>query len=164
MDTGPLTFKPVDLNSHEELCIRFTEDTFIESFGDAKLFHEDDGKGSDRYRNWLRIQLSTGSTLSFLVWNESKVIGQITLGKWKTDPKVGYVYLYYLIPEMRGKGLAKILDSYSLDLLKNWGLNKALLTVSLTNKKALRFYLNNGWQDIGPRPDVAGVHFMQKNF
>ena len=106
MTIGPLTFTPVDLKSYEDVCVQFSEDAFVESFGDAKRFHEEDGKGSERYRVWLRERLAKDPTSVVLVWNASKIIGQVTAGKWKVDPSVGYVSLYYLIPEMRGKGIA----------------------------------------------------------
>jgi GNAT superfamily N-acetyltransferase len=163
MTIGPLTFTPVDLKSYENVCVQFSEDAFVESFGDAKRFHEEDGKGSERYRVWLRERLAKDPTSVVLVWNESKIIGQVTAGKWKVDPSVGYVNLYYLIPEMRGKGFSKYLEAYTENYLKGLGFKLARLSVSPINKRAVRFYEKNGWRDIGPRPGHPEVHLMEKN-
>lgn len=159
---GPLTFIPIDLNFHEDLCVRFSEDAFVESFGDASRFHENDGKGSERYRLWLRERLANDPTSAALVTQDSKIIGQVTAGKWRQDASVGYVNLYYLIPEKRGVGLSRYLEDYAVNYLKGLGFTRARLSVSPTNKRAVRFYEKNGWKDIGPRPGHPEVHLMEK--
>jgi GNAT superfamily N-acetyltransferase len=163
MKVGPLTFVPVDLDSHEDLCVRFSEDAFVESFGDAQRFHEEDGNGSERYRVWLRNRLANDPKSAVLIWHESRIIGQVTAGQWKADPTIGYVNLYYLIPEMRGMGLSKYIESYAVTYLKSLGLKLARLSVSPINKRAIRFYEKNGWRDIGPRPGHPEVHLMEKD-
>ena len=136
MTTGPLTFIPVDLNSHENLCVRFSEDAFIESFSDASRFHELDGRGADRYRAWLKDRLAADPTSAVMGIKDSKIIGQVTVGHWKQDPSIGY--------------------------LKVLGFKHARLSVSPTNKRALRFYETHGWRDLGPRAGHPEVHFMEK--
>ena len=44
-----LSFQPIDLKQHANVCIRFREDSFVCSFGSAGRFHEADGKGAERY-------------------------------------------------------------------------------------------------------------------
>jgi GNAT superfamily N-acetyltransferase len=163
MTIDPLTFIPIDLNIYEDLCVRFTEDAFVESFGDASRFHEADGRGSERYRLWLRERLANDPTSASLVIQNSEIIGQVTAGKWKQDPTVGYVNLYYLVPEKRGKGLSRFLEEYTINYLLGLGFKKARLSVSPTNTRAVRFYEKSGWRDVGPRPGHPEVHFMEKS-
>jgi GNAT superfamily N-acetyltransferase len=160
---APLTFIQIDLNSQEDLCVRFTEDAFVESFGDASKFHEDDGRGSERYRVWLRERLANDPTSAVFVVQDTEIIGQVTAGKWKQDATVGYVNLYYLVPEKRGKGLSRFLEEYTINYLLGLGFRTARLSVSPTNRRAVRFYEKSGWRDIGPRPGHPEVHFMEKN-
>lgn len=44
-----LSAKPVQLNLHKDICISFREDSFVVSFGDAKKFYEEDGKGLGKF-------------------------------------------------------------------------------------------------------------------
>lgn len=160
---GPLKFLPVDIHSHEDLCLKFAADAFFESFGSYDRFHEEDGKGSERYRDWLKERLAADPLSAAHVWLESKIIGQVTLGAWKPDPSIGYVNLYYLIPECRGKGYGVYLERFATAHLKKLGFKTARLSVSPTNLRAVRFYQKNGWKDLGPRPQVPHVHLMEKS-
>ncbi|MES2963852.1 MAG: GNAT family N-acetyltransferase [Bdellovibrionota bacterium] len=161
-NVGPLKFVPVDLKTQEDLCVRFSEDAFIESFGDANRFHEEDGKGGERYRVWLRNRLAEDPNSTVIVYAGSRIIGQVTSGRSKADPTTGYVNLYYLIPEERGKGHSKHLEAYAEARLKNLGFKKARLSVSPTNVRAIKFYEKYGWRDLGPRPGHPEVHLMEK--
>jgi len=62
--------------------------------------------------------------------------------------------VYYLIPEVRGKGFSSELDNFATSYLKELGFKKARLSVSPTNLRAINFYTKNGWQDIGLRSEV----------
>lgn len=162
MKLGPLVFQSIDLSKSSELCVRFREDSFVVSFGDASKFYEDDGEGADRYLEWLRNKLSKDSSSAVHVWEGSFVIGQMELGVFKNEPDVGNVSLYYLIPEKRGIGLSRYLDEYAVQYLKGLGLKRCRLSVSPTNFRAIRFYEKNGWKNIGPRPGHPEVNFMEK--
>jgi len=41
-----LFFKPINFDSDTELCIRFREDSFLESFGTTEPFYEKDATGN----------------------------------------------------------------------------------------------------------------------
>ncbi|MGE4132785.1 MAG: hypothetical protein AB7F86_14165 [Bdellovibrionales bacterium] len=89
MEVGSLSFLPANMDLHEEICVRFTEETFVESFGNAKRFHEEDGQGEVRYRQWLRDRLKNDPVSVVMVLRQSAIVGMITLGHWKQDPSVG---------------------------------------------------------------------------
>ena len=75
---------------------------------------------------------------------------------------MGYVNLYYVAPQWRGKGIAGALDEYVVAYLLAEGCTRARLTVSKTNPRAISFYTKFGWQDAGTRLDVPRTLFMEK--
>ena len=157
-----LRFEPIDLDSAAEIAIAFRADSFKCSFGSAQRFYEADGKGHERYLGWIRqlMQSIPGSCVH--VWNGESVIGQIEMNRFKGDPQMGYVNLYYLVPAYRNRGLGRRLDEYATAFLYGIGFRAARLSVSPTNQQAMRFYLKSGWSDLGPRPGHPEVHFMEK--
>jgi ribosomal protein S18 acetylase RimI-like enzyme len=159
---GNLIFKPIDLLSDGETCVRFSEDAHIASFGNADRFHEKDGKGAERYLAWLKKERERDPFSCVHVWLDSKIIGQMTLGRLKADPGMGYVSLYYLIPEHRGSGLSRYLDEFACTYLKSLGFTLARLSVHPENVRALAYYRKHGWRDLGPRPDHPELNWMEK--
>jgi ribosomal protein S18 acetylase RimI-like enzyme len=157
-----LEFKPIQLDQHRELCIQFRADSFVVSFGDDKKFYEEDGKGDERYIEWLQGKIAKDPQAAVHVWQGSEVIGQIELGTLRNEPSVGYVSLYYLIPTQRGSGLGAFLDGYVVKHLKSKGFTSVRLSVSPSNASAVAFYKKMGWKDKGPRPGHPEVHFMEK--
>lgn len=162
MMLGPLSFQTLDLPITTELWIRFRADSFVASFGDGAKFYEADGKGAERYIEWLRNKIAKDPASAVHVWRDSVIIGQMELSVFKAEPEVGNVNLYYLVPEKRGLGYSRFLDEYAISYLKSLGLKKGRLSVSPTNIRAFRFYEKQGWQDMGPRPDHSEVHWMEK--
>ncbi len=158
-----ISIKPVDLYKDAQTCIRFREDSFVVSFGDAEKFHEADGKGAQRYLGWLSEKIAKDPQSVVHVWNDNEIIGQIELGRLRDDQSRGYVNLYYLVPIFRGKGLGTHLDTAAMNYFKNLGLTSARLSVSPTNLPAVAYYKKMGWVDLGPRPEHPEVHFMEKN-
>ncbi|WP_236888081.1 GNAT family N-acetyltransferase [Cytobacillus oceanisediminis] len=62
--------------------------------------------------------------------------------------EIGYVNLYYLIPEKRGMGLGFKLHDYALKFFKASNLKEYHLRVSTSNQNALAFYEKNGMKKI----------------
>lgn len=67
------------------------------------------------------------------------------------DKNIGYINLFYLIPEVRGSGISHQLDHFATDFFKKLKVPKMLLSVSPTNPRAIAYYQKNGWTDLGPR-------------
>jgi GNAT superfamily N-acetyltransferase len=72
------------------------------------------------------------------------------------------VNLFYLIPAYRGSGLGRQLDQYAMAFLQRAGHQRARLSVSATHHQAVAFYLKHHWQDLGPRADHPGTHYMEQ--
>ena len=157
-----IEFRPVDISVHRNTCIEFRADSFVASFGNAEKFYEADGKGAERYIDWLKTKIDKDPASVVHVWEGDKIIGQIEMGRLRDDQTCGYVNLYYLIPEKRGHGLGTLLDQHSMSYFKNHGLEKVRLSVSPTNGRALAYYKKMGWVDLGPRLGHPEVHFMEK--
>jgi ribosomal protein S18 acetylase RimI-like enzyme len=159
-----LEFKPIDLERHQDLCIRFRADSFVCSFDSAARFHEEDGNGAQRYLQWLRQRIVAIPDSCVHVWKEEQIIGQMEMKRWKHDPSVGYVNLFYLIPEFRGQGLGQQLDRYAAIFFKQIGCRSARLSVSPTNLAATGFYLKQGWIDLGQQKDAPEFHYFEKTY
>ena len=172
LDNARLTFAPIDLARHADLCVQFRADSFRWSFGtDERVYQEHaaspttvypDGRGRERYVTWLtqRMRDIPGSCVH--VWHVDAIVGQIEMGRFREDASVGYVNLFYLIPAYRGRGLGGQLDQYAVDFLQRAGHRRARLSVSATNRQAIAFYLRYHWRDLGPRADHPGSHYMEK--
>ena len=157
-----LIFKPIDLARHQNICVRFRADSFRCSFGSTDRFYEADGSGVEKYLQWLRDRLQALPNNGIHVWQSDQIIGQIELGRWNLDPQVGYVNLFYLIPEARGLGLGQQLDNHAGHFFRELGCTSARLSASPSNHAAMRFYLKHGWVDLGPRPGAPEVHVLEK--
>lgn len=157
-------FIPVDFQKHQELCLKFTADAFTCSFGDDSRFTS----GSrhylkpEKYLEWLKEKIAAEPASSVHVWVGDKIVGQMELGSYRNDKTLGYVYLYYLIPEARGTGISKYLDQYACDFLRRGGYSKAILSVTKTNARALSYYRKMGWQELTISPDDPDAILMQK--
>jgi GNAT superfamily N-acetyltransferase len=172
MDNARLTFAPIDLERHADLCAQFRADSFRVSFGsDERVYQEHatspttvhpDGRGRAQYVTWLaqRMREFPGSCVH--VWHHDAVVGQIEMGRFRGDASVGYVNLFYLIPAYRGHGLGAQLEQYALAFLRRTGYQRVRLSVSATNPQAIAFYLKHHWQDLGPRADHPDSHYMEK--
>ena len=164
-----LDFKPLDLTDID-IAVKFRADSFYASFGHDRDFWGEDGEGDKRYVDWLKKKLSLSRPMAFHVWKEDEIIGQIEFGFYKGDRNTGYVNLYYLIPEARGRGFSSYLDEFTTNYFKSLNLKKMLLSVSPANMRAISYYKKNGWEDLGPRFSEAElregnfpqIHLMQK--
>lgn len=157
-----IEFKPIQLDQHRDLCIQFRADSFVVSFGDDKKFYEEDGKGDERYIEWLQVKMNIDPQAAVHIWQDGEIIGQIEMGGSRKFPGVGYVNLYYLIPSKRGQGLGKHLDQHAMVYLKSKGYTSVRLSVSPTNALAWAYYQKMGWKDLGPCSEHPEVHFMEK--
>ena len=164
MKIGELEFLPIDLEKHQDVCLKFREDSFVVSFGSAASFYGSDGEGAERYLEWLKQRMSEIPGSCVHVWDGEHIIGQIEMRKSRDDAQAGYVNLFYLIPECRGKGLGSLLDEYAAMFFKRFGCKAARLSVSPTNSAAVKFYIKHGWKDLGMREDRTEVHIMEKQY
>lgn len=144
-----MKFIPIDLSKHKEYVIPFRRDSFIVSFGTDKGFGDE-----NNYLEWLQQQSEKNSKGFVLVVDNEMPIGQLELTvKEYKGKEIGYVNLYYLIPEKRGMGLGSLLHEYAIRFFKNNNVSEYHLRVSPTNKTAIAFYKKNGMKQIKTEMD-----------
>ena len=56
------------------------------------------------------------------------------------------------------------MEQYATAWFKRHGFASARLSMMPSNIRAVRFYLRNGWRDLGPREDKPKLHNMGKSF
>lgn len=156
-----LVFRPIDLETHAELCVHFRRDAFTCSFNDgAKRFALESGEHGQAYLKWLKKRIIACPESCVHVFDGQEIIGQIET-ELRGQEKLGYVYLFYLIPSRRGQGISDQLHTYVMQLFQAVGVIRAQLSVSPTNKTAIAFYQRHGWQDLGIRPGHTDINLME---
>lgn len=155
-----LEFTPINLEQDRETCLEFRIDSYVCSFGSADNFYKEGG--AEHYFDWLKNKIEKNPASAIHVKFQGKIIGQMEMGSFKKTAETGMVNLYYLAPEFRGLGFSAHLDSYAMKFMKECRYKTARLSVSPTNKRAVRYYEKQGWKNLGPRPDYPEVHFMEK--
>ena len=150
-----LTFRTIDLETNERLCVDFRRDSFELSFGDASRFDESE------YTVWLRERIAECPGLCVHAFDARRIVGQIEGHVERGDRTKGYVHLFYLVPDMRGRCLGAQLDRHVERFFRGEGVHVARLAVSDSNRRARRFYAGRGWADLGARPGRPGERLME---
>jgi ribosomal protein S18 acetylase RimI-like enzyme len=156
MNTLNLDFRVIDLSRDAGTAVAFRRDSYVCSFGSDEAFGD-----VETYLAWLRERIARQPTGHVHVWQGSAIIGQLEMLIHSTSPVSGYVNLFYLLPQARGRGLGEALHKYFLQFMQAGGARVARLSVSPGNHRARAYYLEHGWRDLGPRPDDPTVHLME---
>jgi RimJ/RimL family protein N-acetyltransferase len=130
------TYRMIDPINDRDMALKFRRDSFDVSFGDP------DGMGDAQgYFIWIEMN-NLLNPWSFVIMEEDgKPIGQIELELLNYGGRnIGYVSLFYLIPEYRGKRIGIEQIKYAEAFFKKYGLTEYHLRVSPTNTPALKFY------------------------
>ena len=139
-----LKFVPIDIKAHREVVIGFRKDSFKVSFGEDADFDE------ENYISWLRDKMKDYHEGFVLLEEAGRYMGQLELTiKEFEGENIGYVNLYYLIPEERGNGKGGVLHAYAKRFFENHNLREYHLRVSPENTAALSFYSKNGMEEAG---------------
>jgi ribosomal protein S18 acetylase RimI-like enzyme len=156
METSRISIKTIDLSLNADAAVAFRRDSYVCSFGSDQAFGN-----ADDYLPWLKGRIASQPAGHVHVWDGTKIIGQMEMVLHQTEPVRGYVNLFYLVPEARGRGIGATLHAYFLEFMRGGGARLARLSVSPSNAQALAYYRKHGWIDRGPRPDDGTVHWME---
>ena len=89
-----MNLQKIDIDKHRDVIISFRRDSFKVSFGTDQDFDEEE------YVRWVQDQSALFPDGFILLMEKGVPIGQLELTvKDYEDSKIGYVNLYYLIPE-----------------------------------------------------------------
>lgn len=163
MEASFVRFVPINLNVHADICVQFRRDSYVCSFGSAERFDQENGADGAKYLEWLCDRLSELPGSCVHLWRNDKIIGQMEM-RLRGNPPIGYINLFYLIPEVRGSRIGQQMQDYAKQFLTNKGATKVQLSVSPTNVRAIKYYLKHGWADLGPRPAHPEVHLMEIDY
>lgn len=161
MSGDNLRFETIDLQRHADVCVAFRRDSFVCSFGSDEGFDRENGPDGARYLAWLRSRIEDQPLGHVHVWREDSIVGQIEMRVLPGPPISGYVNLFYLLPEMRGRGASSALQRYAVQFFRQRHADVARLRVSPTNPRAFAYYRKHGWQDLGLDLQRGNVHEME---
>lgn len=134
------SFRTIDLNTDLDTCIGFRRDSFQVSFNG-----KDVGFDENEY-----IELLKKRTVQFpwgyvMVEDHGQIVGQMEIFIREYEGRqIGFVSLYYLIPDARGRGQGMQLTNYAEKQFRQNGVSEYHLRVSPTNEQADRFYEKTG--------------------
>lgn len=146
-----LRFETIDLDLHRELCIGYRRDSYACSFEDGLVrFDAENGADGTGYIEWLSQRIQELPQGCVHAWRGDSIVGQIE--SRLRDDNSGYVNLFYLVPDARGEGLGRELNTYAVNMFSALNVDVIRLTVSKENESAIGFYRKLGWKDLGLRP------------
>ncbi|MGD7024276.1 GNAT family N-acetyltransferase [Rossellomorea vietnamensis] len=144
-----MIFEKIDSKKHRDIVVDFRKDSFYVSFGDTAGFGEE-----EEYINWLDEKIRSFPGGFVLAKENGSYIGQLELTiREYEDKTIGYVNLYYLIPEMRGQGKGQELHNYAKRFFEKNKVGEYHLRVSPSNKTAIKFYCAMGMEEAGAEVD-----------
>ena len=125
-----------------------------ESYGSS---YEEESARSDKDINQMFIDFKDSKNFIIGAFSDkNNLIGILGVNreiKIKTRHKAN-IWGVYVIPEMRGKSIAKKLLLNAIDILRNdQYIRNLLLGVTITNEPAVRLYESLGFRTYGTEPD-----------
>lgn len=142
-----IEFKTINLENDLETCIQFRRDSYLVSFGKLEGFDD----FMKPYEKRMRERIAYFPQGNCHLWRSGEIIGQTEM-KFIDDPDIGYVSLFYLLPEVRGMGYGKDLHLRAVQEFSKIGKKRLNLSVSPDNHRAVAYYAKMGWTNPGPRP------------
>jgi GNAT superfamily N-acetyltransferase len=154
-----LTFRTIDLAAHSQVALRFRDAAMRDGGGTLDRDRTDRG-----YLMWLRERVAEEPRFAVHAWKDDAIVGEVLLDRYWHDPSAGWVNRHYLVPEARGTGAAAELEAYTETVFTELGLARAYVAAFPANKRGLRFYLKQGWTDLGPPAWQPRVHLLEKHY
>jgi RimJ/RimL family protein N-acetyltransferase len=157
--TGRLSFRTIDLTAHSQVVLRFRDESIRDGGGTI-----DKDRSDRQYLVWLRERIAAEPRFAVHVWKDADIIGEVLLDRYWHDPAAGWVNRHYVIPSERGTGAAAELDAYTETVFTELGMTRAYVAAFPNNERAMRFYLRQGWNDLGPAAWQPRVHLLERRY
>jgi ribosomal protein S18 acetylase RimI-like enzyme len=159
-DPAGLRLSPIELPRDGESCIAFRRDSYFESFGTREGMDAEMGADGGFYLEKLRARMAEIPEGNCHLWHGDRIIGQTEM-RTSEDPKMGYVNLFYLVPEWRQRGLGRLLHDHAVEVFTARGKRGLRLSVSRSNARAIAFYRRLGWKRVGMRPNKETMDILE---
>jgi ribosomal protein S18 acetylase RimI-like enzyme len=160
-DAPRFRIEPIALERHRATCVAFRRDSFVASFGSSAGIEEEMGPGNSLYVEQLRSRIAQVPEGNAHLWEEGRIVGQTEMRLVEDDPSVGYVNLFYVAPECRGRGVGRLLHEHAASVFRARGMERMRLSVSVQNAAALAFYRKLGWVAVGTRPNREPMEILE---
>ena len=152
---------PIELTRHAAECVAFRRDAYLASFGTPEGLEEEMGADNARYLESLAARIAQVPEGNSHLWDAERIVGQTEMRLVEGEAGVGYVNLFYLLPEFRGRGLGRKLHQHAVDVFARLGRRTLRLSVSTQNEAAIAFYRKLGWVTVGTRPNRETMEIME---
>ncbi|MFJ8068517.1 GNAT family N-acetyltransferase [Peribacillus sp. NPDC096447] len=154
-----MIFRTIDTDKDKDIIVKFRKDSFVLSFGSEAGFGDENTylqRMGERVRKFPDGQV--------IIEKNQVPIGQMELQIREYEgTEIGYVNLFYLIPEYRSKGLGKELVRYAENFFRQFNVSEYHLRVSPDNGRAIRLYTNSGMIKIREENEIYTVWRMSKS-
>ncbi|WP_230163479.1 GNAT family N-acetyltransferase, partial [Peribacillus simplex] len=139
-----MIFRTIDTDKDKDIIIKFRKDSFVVSFG------SEDGFGDENtYLQRMKERVRKFPDGQVIIEKDQEPIGQMELQIREYEgTEIGYVNLFYLIPEHRSKGLGNELVRYAERFFRQFNVSEYHLRVSPDNQRAIRLYTDTGMMKI----------------
>jgi RimJ/RimL family protein N-acetyltransferase len=151
----------IRLHADAELCVAFRHGMYVASFGSSEGIEEELGQDNEIYLQQLREKIAQLPEGNVHLWQGERIVGQAEMRLLEEEPDVGYVSLFYLVPEVRGQGLGRVLHEHAVDVFRRRGKRVMRLSVSISNSRAIAFYRKLGWVAVATRANKEPMAIME---
>lgn len=152
-----LSFRSIDLKRDSETIVKFRRDSYVVSFGDDRLFGDD-----NEYLARITARLLKFPGGLVIVEKDGQPVGQIEMQIREEEKRFGYVNLFYLMPAYRGKGNGAELIAYAEQYFRKNGINEYQLRVSASNVRGIAFYKKHGFELLGAEEEDTHPRYKMK--
>lgn len=151
-------FRTINVEKDQDLIIKFRKDSYVVSFGTEEGFGDEIA-----YINRIKERVNKFPDGQVIIEEENLPIGQMELQiREYCGTGIGYVNLYYLIPEYRSKGLGMELIRYAENFFRKANVSEYHLRVSPDNQRAIRLYIKSGMEKVCEENEKYLVWRMRK--
>jgi GNAT superfamily N-acetyltransferase len=136
----PFSYRPISEFSEEELC------GILDRVQQGAIARDlDDEPSKQKFEGMIQF---AGSRYDPKYWmvalQDDKPVGVVFAQRYHDAPSLGSLFLVALIPEMRGKGLGKVIHAKGLELLAEMGVTKYTGSTDVLAESMIKVFVENG--------------------
>ena len=149
-----LEFMPINMERDAQVCVDHYKDSCVAAGISAPRTFS-----SSAYIDQLRAKCKESDRWFAHVWEDDRIVGDCFLGIYRDDYSLGYINRLYVIPELRGSGIAGRIHQYILDFFAKLEKRGIRLRSYVANGRARNFYIKMGYRVIS---ENDGIELMER--